>query len=501
MPKNKSKNAFYFFMLDWKRRAEAQGRKFPNGLKDVQREPECNEEWQCLTKQEKGPYEAMAKNDKITSQISSKDKKTSYGESINMIEQKELEIMKFKKEMQENIKVIIKSAVNLNFLPKLKFCIVHVNYFFTKIVNNALEYFPAEYAFGVFSLENGIEEVHHAIVSTKIPLGYRREALETSANSHNIPVEYPGGETDFVVMYKKLVDFLDSRKLVDQYPYLYTTTTNMGAVQSLITKLSDAAQENKDQFKIYELESLFTHLANEAYKNRTDRDINCIPIYAGHIFTRYTYIFEKGFECHFHKYVDGGTEHCSKSVLQQWAWTLCDEFCEPLGVVMQPGVHKPKKSKTDISQVMTNLMSNLKVNDTHESATESKAILSMTGVSERHRLKVSSRTYQEEMRRRNESKPIQMIDYGKESANKPIDDPVNKLNKSVEEEDKCVPNYLNEKPLRPPNINKNIYALPVNDLSIDDEESFPPIGGRGVPIRSRLGARKLPLGKGNILLS
>lgn len=46
------------------------------------------------------------------------------------------------------------------------------------------------------------------------------------------------------------------------------------------------------------MESLFVHLANEVYKKRTDRDMHLIPVYAEKIFTRYTYIFEKGFECH-----------------------------------------------------------------------------------------------------------------------------------------------------------------------------------------------------------
>lgn len=46
MPKAKGKNAFFFFMLDWKRRAEAKGFTFPNGLKDVQADPDCNIEWQ-----------------------------------------------------------------------------------------------------------------------------------------------------------------------------------------------------------------------------------------------------------------------------------------------------------------------------------------------------------------------------------------------------------------------------------------------------------------------
>lgn len=56
----------------------------------------------------------MAKKDKISSQISGKDKKTSLGESISMIEQKEKEAQMFLKNMQENIKMIIDSAVHLN---------------------------------------------------------------------------------------------------------------------------------------------------------------------------------------------------------------------------------------------------------------------------------------------------------------------------------------------------------------------------------------------------
>jgi len=56
----------------------------------------------------------MAKNDKIASQISDKDKKTTLGESLIMLQQKEKEELMFIKNMQENIKVIIDTAVNLN---------------------------------------------------------------------------------------------------------------------------------------------------------------------------------------------------------------------------------------------------------------------------------------------------------------------------------------------------------------------------------------------------
>lgn len=124
---------------------------------------------------------------------------------------------------------------------------MHVNWFFSKIVNNQVEYFPAEYAIGVFSLEKGIEDMHHVIVSAKIPLGYRREAMEMSQSGHSIPVEYSGGEVDFAVMYKNLVDFLEPRKLVDKYPPIYATTSCIKPVTSLLKRLSEAAR--KDTYK------------------------------------------------------------------------------------------------------------------------------------------------------------------------------------------------------------------------------------------------------------
>lgn len=63
-------------------------------------------------------------------------------------------------------------------------------------------------------------------------------------------------------------------------------------------------------------------------------------------------------------------------------------------------------------------------------------------------MKVSSRSYAEEMRRRNESQPVQVIDCSnsEESASKPIDNSVNKLMdtsaKSSIEEEKYMSKYV-----------------------------------------------------------
>lgn len=126
-------------------------------------------------------------------------------------------------------------------LPQQEFCFMHVNCFFKMNISNKLEYFPAEFAIGVFSLENGIKNVHHTIVSAPIPLGYKREALETSQNIHQVPVEYPGGETDFAVIYEKLATFLEPWKAACKFPPIYTTKDMTEAVQSVLRKFSQAA--------------------------------------------------------------------------------------------------------------------------------------------------------------------------------------------------------------------------------------------------------------------
>ncbi|XP_011136485.1 protein maelstrom homolog isoform X2 [Harpegnathos saltator] len=509
MPKAKGRNAFFFFMIDWKKRAEARGCTFPNGLKDVQADPDCNEEWQNLTKQERGPYEAQAKKDKITSQINANSKKTTHGECIQLLEQKEIEEQKFIEDMYEYLESTITRAVNHNVLPQLKFCFVHVNWFFTKLVDNVVEYFPAEYAVGVFSLENGIEDIHHTIVGVPIPLGYRREALETSQSTHNIPIECPGEESDFAIMYEKLTNFLKPRKIVDKYPPLYTTKSLKGAVQSLLATLCKAANQDEEQFLVYEIESLFKHLADEAYKKREDREIKYTKAYAEYTFTRFTHIYKRGNECIFHKYTDGGSEYCSKSVLHQWTWNMCEEFCNPLQVEMKSGVHYPEEADCSYKGMMQS-MANLDIKREVPQESELYSVISSTGVSQQHRIRVSERSYEDEMRRRKESKPVLVIDYSKtkeasttakftadsdESVDKAIDEPVSKP--TDEPEQKSVPNYIFGKPMRPPNTVSYVAATMDDYLPKNDEKNFPPIGGRGVLYRKiKEKSRKAPMGRG-----
>ncbi|TGZ46963.1 hypothetical protein DBV15_11681 [Temnothorax longispinosus] len=358
-------------------------------------------------------YEAMAKRAKVSSQIEGTDKKTCLGESISALEQKE------------------KEALIL-------------------VDDNTCEYFPAKYAVGVFSLENGIEEVHHAIVAAEIPLGFKRKALEQSQATHRIPVECPGGATDFAAMYWKLVTFLESRKLVDQNPYLYTTR--------------DLTQANKVKKSLKMIWNHYSYTWQRKVTRKGRTENNSIFLLMLKSFLHSIHISMKK-EFNFHKYADGGSECCSKAVLYHWAWTVCDEFCELFGVTMKPGKNCPGRSKPHLSDII-NAMSNLKIEHAPQPSTSySTAILSMTGisrrhkkyttVSEQHRLTVSGRTYEEEQRRRTESKPVRVIDCSKlrdavdESRNEACD---KFAPRELPREEK----KLNKKPLRPLNIEFNV---------------------------------------------
>lgn len=56
----------------------------------------------------------MAKQDKVSGQIQNKDKKTTFGESISDLERKAKETKQAIKDMHENIKFSIDTAINLN---------------------------------------------------------------------------------------------------------------------------------------------------------------------------------------------------------------------------------------------------------------------------------------------------------------------------------------------------------------------------------------------------
>lgn len=78
--------------------------------------------------------------------------------------------------------------------------------------------------------------------------------------------------------------------------------------------------------------------------------------------------------------MDGGSEYCSKSILHQWAWKMCEEFCEPLQVNMKPGVHFPEETDCNY-KIMMQSIANLDIKREVPQYSEPCSVMSATGVS------------------------------------------------------------------------------------------------------------------------
>lgn len=468
--KNKGKNAFYFFMLDWRKQQEATGRTFPEGLRDVQRDPKCSEEWQNLSTQEKGHYNKKAKDSKVEAQLCVK-KKTAIGECIDEVLKAEKAKEEFRESMNQYIDSVIGMGKKHNCLDKLKFLVIHVNWFYRKEIEiNKYEFCPAEFAVAEFSLKNGIENIYHEILNVKIPLGWKRDAIEISQQTHRIPVELPDGESNFSTMYEKLSKLLENNKTGDKLPPLFTVKDLVPAVESLLTKMVDAGNTSASDFAIYTLEALFAGLRNAAVENVDDCSISLVL--AEHEFAKDTFSSVRDLECDFHKIIDGSSQYCSMSIVKRWGFTICDYCCDFLNIPLIEGKNCPVSQTifSDEDSADQDIDSRLKLLHLDKQTVE------MNGVTEEHRRKVSERNYAQERRRREqETVNFSIIDHSK-------------LNSSSSNA------VLIGRPLRLPKTTAHAVSgiMENSDFNAD----FPPLGGRGKSTKRSVTNIKHLLGKG-----
>ncbi|XP_076645843.1 protein maelstrom homolog [Halictus rubicundus] len=447
---NKGKNSFYFFMIDWKTQQEKLGKSYPGGLRDVQRDPQLSVDWSNLSHEKKAHYQSRAKDSKIQAQ-GSMEKRTALGESLNEVDLRGKKEQEFYQNMLEYIQSVITMGKKHNSLDKLKFIFIHVNWFYRRDVGiNKYEFCPAEFAVAEFSLDAGIENVYHEIVSMKIPLGWRGEALEMSQETHKIPVEHPDGQSDFAYMYEKLVQILKSNMTGNKYPPLFTVKDMAPVVVSLLEKMCEKSNGNVDDFLIYSLEALFGGLRNAAAENVDSRSIPLVV--AEDEFGKDFFAFVSGLECEFHKISDSPL-YCSMSIVKRWGYTICDHCCEYLDIPMIDGIHRPMPQANFNSTRQDTIDLDL----SKLSISAPCKTISMTGVGSDYREKVSERTHKDEQRRRNQCKQLEIIDHGKHNGNNII---------------------IPGRPLRPPKT----VAKAVSNVEENYLDNFPVLGGRGTAI-------------------
>ncbi|XP_043281378.1 protein maelstrom 2 [Venturia canescens] len=460
MPKKPARNAFWFFMAEWKTKEERNGRSFPNGFRDVQACPRCNEAWRALTAEEKAPYVNKAKKAKANPEYG---KQTNTGEFIDLVEKEEQNEYDFKLNMESHIRNIISEAKKYKQLQTLRFSFIHMNhYYMRKPDTGPVDYCPAEFAIGEFSIQNGLSRHYHEIIRTTLHLGYTREAMEVSEKTHMLNWDLPIGEGDWAIMYHKVKNFLEPLQENDKLPPIYASKKISHLLPSLFRRMADAVGQNPGKFVVYSLESLYGHILRAVSDHPESR---VLSILAETQLEKEIYAYTPNIECDYHKTLDGKGQFCSLSVIRQWAFEFCDQSCKPLGVKMIPGVHCPASIEKKFKPNLYNASFQSAINDCN------MGVLSATGVSQRHRISVSERSRDEDLRRRNNYERIEIIDHSlREPEKRPPSPEPAPIAAPIPQQPPRAPSTMSQALI-------GVHRVP----PVFNGENFPAIGGRGFP--------------------
>ncbi|XP_048515333.1 protein maelstrom homolog [Athalia rosae] len=475
--KKKTQNAFSFFMLDYKKKHEALGVKFPGGLKDVANA--CSAEWSRLTPEQKGLYEVQAKNAKVRDGING-ERYTTEGIPVSLIEQ----MRQRKQELKDNMDDYIKRAVDLSegcdSLLQKKFYFLHVNRYCCKLcMDGTSDFYPAEFAIAEFSLRQGVQKTYHEIIDIDLPLGYAAQIKNYSLQTHKILRNPSGGQKSFSIMYERLRKFLEPETIGAELPPLYTANSFREVVPGLLSRMAATAGQTVDIFRIYSLETLFFHIRNAAATINNSTGFPSVT-FAEKEIQKDVFDYAPGIACDYHSSIDGTSIYCSLSIVIRWVYTICDYCCIDLDIDMQPGFHCP--IDTDFIAI-NRTKAALESHDVCQIADLAEVFHSfadITGVTPEHRLRTSERTYKEEQARRQTGRPLQIIDHSKIR------------NSNLQEIETAPPRATTnshsfsamtrkpQRPLRLPySMSLAMKGVGSDQLPTMSEMNFPLIGGRG----------------------
>lgn len=338
--KKQPKNAFYFFMVDYKSKQENKGIRFPGGMKDVSEK--AAPIWKTLGPQDRWKYEEEARREKERDKTNLENKFTTQGKSYAQLEREKNELMEQHSRMMHEIQSTVISLDPSTTMTNYLFHVIHVNYYCRQ---ESGVYTPCEIALAEFNFSEGVRRTYHTLINPgQIPLGYKFEADKLSAETHQIPVppEEFGGETDYYKILTNVKRFVMGMNGKDLYPY-YTHPNSIDAVKSVLSKLQEDFSD-KIEFRIYPLTRLFFELRNA-----------CVTIPGGQGFPAFSlaereldrdvFNFTRGISCDFHEETDA-IPYCSLSCVKRWSFLIMDHCCLDLGIELIPGQHCPRQADT-----------------------------------------------------------------------------------------------------------------------------------------------------------
>lgn len=351
-PKSKKqpKNAFFFFMMDWKSDKERQGQRF-SGLKEVSEL--CSEDWKTLPRANVEYYKAKEKEAKQKDKTDLSNKFNSQGITYQQIENEKREIESaIAREHNEIDSTTNALSADLDSLKSHCFFLVHTNVY-CYWGGDRKVFIPAEVAISKFNLRDGLLDSYHVFPcpfteNGKIPLGYKHEVRVNTETVHSIPdpAEFDQVEYDWGRIRADVRKFLQPNPGAD-IPPLYTIEgddSNINCHQTAVKNFFDSVANGSDEnYRVYSISLLFykLYLACQKVAESMFGDIErAFPVegVAHSQLLRDVYNFSSGIACSFHE----TTEHyhnCSLSFVKRWVFVISEFCCKALKIEMIPGRH------------------------------------------------------------------------------------------------------------------------------------------------------------------
>uniref|UniRef100_A0A182S6Z3 HMG box domain-containing protein n=1 Tax=Anopheles maculatus TaxID=74869 RepID=A0A182S6Z3_9DIPT len=331
MPK---KNAFFYFMLEYKRRQEGKGRKFAN-LGQVT--PFAGEIWEKMSADERKPYVERAN----AGTEGTKEKLTSLGLAISSVES-QLRAQRIKEQVTKDLtdlRVMLTSSETE--LAKEVFYIISMEYF---CCTHKGVYIPAELGVVKYSLEFGVmDQLHIHVKAREIPIGYAGPTMDRTNKTHQLPVPPNAlGISDFNEIANSVLSFLETD---ENLPLLFTDAAAVPAVENMLMSIMGTRESALKTMHICPLAPLLFRLT-QGTARYSERNAPNIPsaLLAQEILSVDQYGYTQGISCDYHEQQSNGY-YCALSRAIRWTYIISTYCCDNLGIKLIPGKHIPDSSK------------------------------------------------------------------------------------------------------------------------------------------------------------
>ncbi|XP_072943387.1 protein maelstrom homolog [Epargyreus clarus] len=331
MPKKAPKNAFYFFMVDFR---EEQRKKGINYGKMNEVADAAGPFWRDATPAIKAKYEQIAKQEKEKNNIPDK-KYTSTGIPLSEIERQEKELREAVEAELKDIKNLVKLKSFNGEIINEDFYIMDVNYY-CKVGSG---YLIGESTILRFNLQDGIHEIYHEIVNPGyIPVGYASD-VKYFSNELGLDMPDESGRSNYMQILANTIDYLKKKDRNSKIlPPIFVMPDKILPVQDFIQQMCYRAGEDIALFRVYRLDSLFFTLIN-AIKTRPDEGFPKESLAIQQL-KKDMFKYTPGVGCSHHEESDKAIE-CTASRVKRQAYTILDSCCPVVGIEPQPGKHLP----------------------------------------------------------------------------------------------------------------------------------------------------------------